>query len=310
VISDLGYLSLHMSQPYPFSGKSSSYEEAEYVVLGVPYDRTSSYRAGSRFAPSAIREASANIETYSMRTGIDVEDLRIFDAGDLNITDTPSEMIKRIQLVVGEIVSDGKIPVMLGGEHSISLGGVKALGVGTTVVDFDAHMDLRNEYNDGPFSHASVMRRISEFVGPDRIVQIGIRAVCKEELEFSRTNLSSRISALDIHRNSMETSLSVLRKMLDGHQSIYLSIDMDVLDPAYAPAVGNPEADGLSPHVLLSLVEEVCRHNVVAIDLTEVAPHYDSGTTSVQAAKVLFESLCCIERQKRQRLGGSSKTVP
>lgn len=308
MISDLGYLSLHMSQPYPFSGKSSSYEEADYVVLGVPYDRTSSYRAGSRFGPSAIREASANIETYSMRTGIDVEDLRIFDAGDLNITDNSDEMIKRIQLVVGEVFSDGKMPVLLGGEHSISLGGVKGLGVGTTVVDFDAHMDLRNEYNDEPFSHASVMRRISECVGPDQIVQIGIRAICKEELEFSRANLMSTISALDIHREPIESSLGVLRKMLDRRQSIYLSIDMDALDPAYAPAVGNPEADGLSPHVLLWLVEEVCRHNVVAIDLTEVAPHYDSGATSVQAAKILFESLCCVERQRKQKLGSSSKT--
>ncbi len=308
MVSDLGYLSLHTSQPCPFSGKSSSYKEAVYVVLGVPYDRTSSYRAGSKFGPSAIREASANIETYSMRTGVDVEDLRIFDAGDLNITGDPSEMIKRIQLVVGEVVSDGKMPVLLGGEHSISLGGVKGLGVGTTVVDFDAHMDLRNEYNDEPFSHASVMRRISECVGPDQIVQIGIRAVCKEELEFSRANLISTISALDIHREPIENSRGVLRKMLDRRQSIYLSIDMDALDPAYAPAVGNPEADGLSPHVLLSLVEEVCRHNVVAIDLTEVAPHYDSGATSVQAAKILFESLCYVERQRKQRAGSSSKT--
>lgn len=297
----LGYASFHVSRPSLFSGKSSSYEDADYAVVGVPYDRTSTYRTGSRFAPSAIREASINIETYSMRTGIDVEDLRICDMGDLNVTDTSSEMMERIRLVVEEIVSDGKIPLMLGGEHSISLGGVKALGVDTSVVDFDAHMDLRNEYNGEQFSHASVMRRISERVGPGQIVQIGTRAICKEELEFSEMNPCQRITALDIHRNPIDHTLETLRKMLGGRRRIYLTVDMDVLDPAYAPAVGNPEADGLSPNVLLSLLEEVGRHNVIAVDLTEITPHYDTGATSVQAAKILFESLCAIERHRKDR---------
>jgi len=298
-MSDLNRLFLHVSQPCLFSGRSSSYEDAEYVVIGVPYDRTSTYRSGSRFAPSAIREASANIETYSMRAAMDVEDLRICDAGDVNVTDNPSETIERTQLVVHQVVSDGKIPVMLGGEHTISLGGVRATGVGTTVVDFDAHMDLRNEYNGEPLSHASVMRRISEYVGPDRIVQVGTRAVCKEELEFAKANRMLHISAVDFHRNAMRNNLGVLRKMLDERRELYVTVDMDVLDPAYAPAIGNPEADGLSPNVLLSLLQEVCKKNVIAIDLTEVTPHYDTGATAVLAAKVLFESLCYIESRRR-----------
>jgi len=293
----LSFLSLHVSQPCVFSGKSTPYKDAVYVVIGVPYDRTSTYRSGSRFAPSAIREASANIETFSMRAAVDVEDLKICDAGDMNVTDDPAETIERIRLLVHQVVSDGKIPVILGGEHTVSLGGVRAL-VGTDVVSFDAHMDLRNEYNGDPLSHASVMRRISEHVGLDRIVQIGTRAVCKEELEFSKR--ISYISAIDLHRNTVERSLDVLRKILDGRQDLYVTVDMDVLDPAYAPAVGNPEPDGLSPSILLSLLQEVCKKNVMAIDLAEVTPHYDSGATAVQAAKVLFESLCYIETRRRK----------
>jgi len=293
----LSFLSLHVSQPCVFSGKSTPYKDAVYVVIGVPYDRTSTYRSGSRFAPSAIREASANIETFSMRAAVDVEDLKICDAGDMNVTDDPAETIERIRLLVHQVAADGKIPVILGGEHTVSLGGVRAL-VGTDVVSFDAHMDLRDEYNGDRLSHASVMRRISEHVGLDRIVQIGTRAVCKEELEFSKR--ISYISAIDLHRNTVERSLDVLRKILDGRQDLYVTVDMDVLDPAYAPAVGNPEPDGLSPNILLSLLQEVCKKNVMAIDLAEVTPHYDSGATAVQAAKVLFESLCYIETRRRK----------
>jgi len=294
----LSYLPLHVSQPCVFSGRSSPYNDAAYVVIGAPYDRTSTYRSGSRFAPSAIREASANIETYSMRTGIDVEDLEICDAGDVNVTDDASETVERIRLVIHRIKSDGKIPVMLGGEHTVSLGAVRAV-TGIDVVGFDAHMDLRSEYNGNSLSHASVMRRISEHVGPDRIVQVGTRAVCKEELEFSKANRVSNIPAMDLHGNAVENSIHVLRKTLDGRRDLYVTVDMDVLDPAYAPAVGNPEGDGLCPNVLLSLLQEVCTRNVIAVDLTEVTPHYDTGVTAVQAAKILFESLCYIEARRR-----------
>ena len=296
-MSGLSHMLLHMSQPYVFSGRTVPYEDARYVVLGVPYDRTSTYRSGSRFAPYAIREASANIETYSMRTGVDIEDLRICDAGDLNVTDNPKETIERIRLVVGKVLADSKIPIMLGGEHTVSLGGVRAAGVGTTVVDFDAHMDFRNEYNGEYLSHASVMKRISEDIGSDQIVQIGTRAVCKEEMEFARDKRISTISTLDLHRKPIDSNLGTLRSVLDARRKLYVTLDMDVLDPAYAPAVSNPEADGLSPDILLSLLQEVCRYNVIAIDLTEMAPHYDTGATAVQAARLLFESLCYVESQ-------------
>ena len=270
------------------------------MVLGVPYDRTSTYRPGSKFGPSAIREASANIETYSIRSGMDVEDLGICDIGDMNVTDNPAETIERIRLIVGEIVSDGKTPVMLGGEHTITLGGVKALGTSTTVVGFDAHMDLRNEYNGEALSHAAVMRRITERIGPSHVLLIGTRAICKEELQFAEANSVTRISSLELQRKPVEKSLETLKKKLSGCQSIYLTIDADVIDPAYAPAVGNPEADGLTPSIIMTLLEEICTQNVVAIDLTEVSPHYDTGATAAQATKILFESLCYVERRKRQ----------
>jgi agmatinase len=236
-----------------------------------------------------------------MRTGVDVEDLKICDVGDLNVTDNPTETIERIRLVLDEIISDGKVPVMLGGEHSISLGGVKAADGDVTVVDFDAHMDLRDGYNGEPLSHAAVMRRIAEHLKPERIVQIGTRAICKEELEFAKANHVSSITALQLSRTSMDNNLGLLAAMLRERRQVYLTVDMDVLDPAYAPAVGNPEPGGPSSNVLLSLLEEVCKSDVVAVDLTEVCPHYDTGGTAIQAAKVLFETLCLMEQRRSVR---------
>jgi agmatinase len=302
----LSYISLHVSQPNVFSGRTCPYDEAVYVVVGVPYDRSSTYRPGSRFGPSAIREASANIETYSMRTGIDIEDLRICDAGDVNVTESPLETMERIRSVIHQIASDGKIPVMLGGEHTVSFGAVRAFR-DIDVVSFDAHMDLRNEYNGDPLSHASVMRRISEHVGPERIVLVGTRAVCKEELEFSRTKQVAIVPSLDLHEDAVDDACSPVKKTLDGRQKLYVTLDMDVLDPAFAPAVGNPEPDGLTPKTLVSLLEEVCKRKVVAIDLTEVTPHYDTGATAVQAAKLLFESLCYVEARQRNVRSVSSR---
>ncbi|MBS7629480.1 arginase family protein, partial [Candidatus Bathyarchaeota archaeon] len=181
--SDVSYLKLYMTEHTPFAGFTRSVDEARYVVVGIPYDRTSTYRSGSRFAPSKIREASANVETYSLRFGVDIENVPIFDAGDLNVVGDISETLRRIQLIVKEIYTRSKVSIILGGEHTITYGSLQGFDGDVGVVDFDAHLDLRDEYMGCRVSHATHMRRLAERFGPDRIVQVGTRAVSKEELE-------------------------------------------------------------------------------------------------------------------------------
>ena len=177
-------LSLHVSMTGSFSGYSKPLEEARYVVLGVPFDHTSTFRSGARFAPKAIREASLNIETYSLRTQVDIEAVPIHDAGDLHIVDNVSETLRRLRAVTGDVLSAKKMPVCIGGEHTITLGVVQSLPKDVGVVSFDAHGDLRDEYGGGKLSHATVLRRISEVVGTDAIFVCGVRALCKEEVDF------------------------------------------------------------------------------------------------------------------------------
>lgn len=173
-------LTFHTSKIDSFSGFSTPLDEARYVVVGVPFDHTSTYRAGSRFAPRAIREASFNIETVSLRTGVDIEQVPIHDAGDLHVVDDVSETLRRLNQVTADIISSKKMPIVIGGEHTITQGVIRSLPKSVGVVSLDAHGDLRNEYGGGKFSHATVLRRISEIVGTDGVFVLGIRALCKE----------------------------------------------------------------------------------------------------------------------------------
>lgn len=295
-------LQLHASHPYHFSGYISPYGSADYVVLGVPYDRTSTYRPGSRFGPQAIREASLNVETFSLRSKLDLADLKMCDVGDIHVVDDVLETLKRVESVSKEIVDAAKTPVVLGGEHTLSYAAIRAIGGDTAVVDFDAHMDLRSEYMGERFSHASVMRRIVELLGADNVLQFGVRAFSKEELQFASIEGVWHISDLELRRIGLAQALAALQERLSGFRKIYVTIDMDVLDPAYAPGVGNPEGNGMDPHTLIEAVCTVCQHKISSIDLVEVTPNYDHGSTAIQAAKVLFEALCAMERNKRGSL--------
>ena len=181
----MSYLELYTSQTNIFSGVQKSFQEAKYIVFGVPFDATSTYRTGARFGPSAIRQASQNIETYSFRSGIDLEDLALHDAGDLP-TSTNAEMtIEATQHVVEDIWAEGKMPVVLGGEHTINLGIVQGLGAKaakTAVVSFDAHLDLRSEFLGSTLSHTTFMQLINEKVKPAKIIEVGTRSAGKEEI--------------------------------------------------------------------------------------------------------------------------------
>jgi len=295
----MSYRELFVSLSPVFSGIQRTFEEAEYVILGVPFDVTSTYRSGARFAPLAIREASLNIETYSFRTSMNVEDLKIHDLGDLHIAGEVDETLKRLGLVTKDLLNAKKMPVVIGGEHTISLGVMRSVGENVALVSFDAHLDLRNEYLGLTTSHTTFMRRIKEQINPQKILEIGTRAVCKEELNYAKKSNIEFLTVQQIKRDGVEKTTKKIDMFLADCEKIYLTIDMDVLDPAFAPAVQNPEPDGLDTHMFQDLVCKVCDHRIVAFDLVEVAPHYGKGVTAIQAAKTIFEVLCYVERAQK-----------
>ncbi len=296
----MSYRELFVSPSPVFSGIQRTFEEAEYVILGAPLDSTSTYRSGARFAPLAIREASLNIETHSFRTNMDVGDLKIHDLGDLHMAGEVDETLKRLELVTKDLLDAKKMPVVIGGEHTIALGVMRSVGENVALVSFDAHLDMRNEYMGLTTSHATFMRRINEQINLHKILEIGTRAVCKEELDYAKKSDTQFLTVQQIRRDGVEGTTKKIDTLLADCEKIYLTIDMDVLDPAFAPAVQNPEPDGLDMPMFLDLLGKVCDHQIVAFDLVEVAPHYDKGITAIQAAKTIFEVLCHVEMTQKR----------
>lgn len=300
----MSYIDLYCSQTNIFSGIQRPFEKAKYVVFGVPFDATSSYRSGARFMPTAVRQASLNIETYSFRTGEDVTDVPQHDLGDIDISANPNQTLKICQLVTRDIFAAGKIPVAIGGEHTITLGALRGIGEKaekTAVVSFDAHLDLRAEFLGQKLSHTTFMRRINEEVKPTKIVEIGTRSVCKEEIDYVKDKGIDFFSTQQIRKDGNKKIIEQLKEKLASCQNVYLSVDMDVLDPAFAPAVQNPEPDGISTGDLLDIVSALCDRRVIGFDVVEVAPVFDHGISAVAAAKVIFEML--------SHLGKNSKAV-
>jgi len=295
----MSYRELFVSPSPVFTGNQQPFEAAEYLILGVPFDVTSTYRSGARFAPLAIREASLNIEGYSFRTGMDIEDLKIHDLGDLHVAGDVELTLGRLALVAQDLFDANKVPVFIGGEHTITLGVMRSLDENVAVVSFDAHLDLRDDYLGLTISHTTFMRRIKETVNPSKILEIGTRAVCKEELDYAKKSGIEYLTAHQIRKDGVKNTVETIDDMLEGYEKIYLTIDLDVLDPAFAPAVQNPEPEGLDTPTLMDLLEAICDSRVVGFDLVEVAPHYDRGLTATQAAKTLFEVLCCLERARK-----------
>jgi agmatinase len=294
---------LFVSQSNIFSGFQKPFEKADYIIFGVPFDVTSTYRTGARFGPNVIREASLNIETYSFRTGIDVEDLSLHDLGDLHVLTATEKTLERITLVVKEILETGKTPVMIGGEHTITLGTAKGLGnkaSRTAIVSFDAHLDLRHQYMGLRLSHTTFMRRLNEEAKPAKIFEVGTRAVCKEELTYAKKAGIEFFTAQQIRSEGINETIKLLKEKIAKYKNTYFSIDMDVLDPAYAPAVQNPEPDGLETNMLLDILCNICDGRLLGFDVVEVAPNYDQGVSAIQAAKTIFETLCSLEKSRKE----------
>jgi agmatinase len=298
----MSYMELFVSQSNVFSGVQKPFEKAKYVVFGVPFDVTSTYRTGARFGPNAVRQASLNIETYSFRTGIDVEDLLLHDLGDLHISTSPKKTVEMLKNVVADLLAAGKMPVAIGGEHTITLGILKGLGTKaekTAIVSFDAHLDVRREFQGLTLSHTTFMRLINEQVKPARIFELGTRAVCKEELEYAKKSGIEFFTSQQIRKDGIEKVTRNLQEKLSPYDNVYLSVDMDVLDPAFAPAVQNPEADGIETNTLIDVLCALCDKRVIGFDILEIAPIYDQGISAVAAARVMFEMLCQLEKSRK-----------
>ncbi len=250
-------------------------------------------------APGAIRDVSANLELYSIRSGVDLEKVPVHDMGDVDIVENLEETLGRVKTVVSELVAAKKMPLMVGGEHSVTKAAVEGLPKDVGIVNFDAHMDLRDEFLGEKLSHATFMRRLADYLGPGRIMEVGVRAFSKPELDFSKKSRVEVITPLDVRKEGIIKTSKRVSSFLTSFSHSYVTVDIDVLDPAYAPGVGNPEPDGLSTDELLTLVQASMVQNLTGFDLVEVSPPLDSGQTAAVGAKVIFEAVAALSSRGR-----------
>lgn len=276
-----------LSERNAFIACNGEYEKSDIVIFGAPFDSTTSYRPGTRFGAKAIRQESYGIETYSPYQDKDLTDHTYYDAGDIELCIGSSEKaLEQITMLTSEILSDGKIPLMLGGEHLVTLGTVRAVKEKYDelyIVQFDAHADLRDDYLGVKNSHACVMRRCYELVGEKHIYQHGIRSGEREEFAFAKS-----------HTIINPLNLDGIDKMVDElmGKNVYLTIDMDVLDPSEFPGTGTPEAGGVSYKELLAAIMKMKPLNIVGADMNELSPPYDpSGISTALCCKLLRELL-------------------
>jgi agmatinase len=259
------------------------------VLAGVPYDATSSFRSGSRHAPAAIRWASQSLETFSPILGRDLADVAYADLGDVDVAGLrPDQMVDAVRAFVGQM-APASLPLLLGGEHTIALGAIQTLQrthPDLAVVQIDAHTDLREEYEGQRFSHATVTRRILDVLAPQSLVQLGIRSGTREEFEIA-SRLRHSAARIDLPGPTWA--------WLEG-RSVYLSIDIDAIDPADAPGTGNPEPVGIPARDLLAFVRRLGLLRLVGLDVVEVSPPYDpSGRTAILAATIVREAILTIK---------------
>ena len=279
----MSFLDLYMNRN-PMITASSSYSEPVATVFGIPFDSTHSYKPGCRFGPDVIRDAFNNIEIFHPQFGIDLETVNIEDLGNTTHTVLASEMIDMVGKITKELVAKKRQLFILGGEHSITYGTYMSFPKETGYVVFDAHYDLRDEYANMKLSHAAYLRRIVEKRGADNILHVGARAFVKEELEFLKEHNIKTITDRQVREGN---GPQLLKEFASSFDSMYASFDLDVLDPAYAPGVGNPEAAGMTSRELFDLIYSLENKNVAGVDIVELNPQYDNGATASIAAKIM-----------------------
>lgn len=264
------------------------YEQADTVLFGAPFDSTTSFRPGTRFGPSAIRSESFGIETYSPYQDKDMEDISVMDSGDIELCIGDTEkVLTQIEQITQTILDDGHRPMMIGGEHLVTLGAFRAIAKkypDVEIVHFDAHADLREDYLGVKLSHACVLRRCWDIVGDGKIHQFGIRSGERSEFAFAKEHT-------DMHPFNLNDVENIVKTL--GDRPIYFTLDLDVLDPSIFSGTGTPEAGGVSFEELRKAVTCVCSQlNIVGCDVNELSPHYDlSGTSTAVACKIIREIL-------------------
>lgn len=275
-----------------FIGCDGDYDYAQIVLFGAPFDSTTSFRPGARFGSSAIRHESFGLETYSPYQDKDLTDIKVFDCGDLELCFGSAEAaLKDIEEKAGEILFDGKMPFLIGGEHLVTLGAVRAVAQrypNLHIIHFDAHADLRDDYLGARLSHACVMRRCHELTGDGRIHQFCIRSGDRTEFAFAKAHT-------DMHKFSFDGLKELAEKLAEEHTPVYLTVDLDCLDPALFCGTGTPEAGGVSFMELLDAILTVSKTNIVGADVNELAPMLDaSGASTAAACKIVREMLLAI----------------
>jgi agmatinase len=279
----MSFLDLYMNRN-PMITASSSDSEPVATVFGIPFDSTHSYKPGCRFGPDVIRDAFNNIEIFHPQFGIDLESVNIEDLGNTTHTVVVSEMIDMVGKITQELVAKKRQLFILGGEHSITFGTYMSFPKETGYVVFDAHYDLRDEFANIKLSHAAYLRRIVEQRGADNVLHVGARAFVKEELEFLKEHKIKTITDKQVREGN---GPKLLKDFASSFDSMYASFDLDVLDPAYAPGVGNPEAAGMTSRELFDLIYSLENKNVAGVDIVELNPQYDNGATASIAAKIM-----------------------
>lgn len=275
-----------------FIGCDAAFADARLVLFGAPFDSTTSFRPGARFGSSAMRHESFGIETYSPYQDRDLTDCAIFDSGDLELCFGSAEAaLADVEARAAEILKADKMPILLGGEHLVTLGSVRAVAKkypNLHIIHFDAHADLRDDYLGAKLSHACVIRRCHDILGDGRIHQFCIRSGDRAEFRFARAHT-------ELHPFGFEGLDAVCARLIAENAPVYLTIDLDCLDPACFPGTGTPEAGGVTFPQLLTAILQVAQLNVVAADLNELAPMLDpSGASTAMACKVLRELLLAL----------------
>jgi len=298
------------ARPPGFADANAPAEGAEFALLGVPYDATSSFRSGSRAAPNAMRDASWNFETYLLDNDVDLTDIAIHDCGNLEDFARPQDMLEAVKEAVAGILGHGSFPMVMGGEHSLTPAVVSALkeaGAGGPdgfgVIVLDAHMDFRDQYLNMPDSHACASRRMSELVGPEYIVPIGVRSVSREEMDEITKDMHGRfrfITADEVRKEGMAASVKKAQKLV-GKDKIFLSLDIDCIDPAYAPGTGTPEPFGLTALDVRDAIG-ILAPKLVGFDIVEIAPNYDSGNTAALGARLIREVMAAVHAARRKAI--------
>ncbi len=283
-------------QPYAFGGVNVDPSKTPFSVVGIPLEGTTSFRGGTRFAPQYIRVMSQSLEMFSLRSGVDMEKVMFHDLGDVNIYGEDLEgILNNLEKASEELYEEGRVLVFLGGEHTLSIATVSAFlrsysSRTPCVLVFDAHADLREQYLGSRFSHACVMSRILEFLSRDAVMIVGLRAVSGEEWRRVKKENLNVITSLKLRKMGLRTAVARVSDWLSTCGKLYISLDMDVFDPSYAPGVTTPEPEGLSPYDVFEILYNTVDRRLAGFDVTEVAPPYDHGmVTAALAAKVVIE---------------------